>query len=190
MSRTLGIALVGLLAALAGCSTGTGGGPSGALTATPVATGASTTVGVASSTLGQHLVDSAGKSLYVLTTDSANTSTCSGGCAAAWPPLTVGAGQTPVAGTGVTAALATMTRDDGTTQVTANGMPLYGFASDTAAGETKGQGVGGVWFLAAPDGLALGAGSGGTPAATGTPPPGGSPGSSSPPDETDDGYGG
>lgn len=190
MSRSLGIALVGLLAALAACSTGTGGTSTATPTATPAASAASATVSVASSTLGQHLVDGAGKSLYVLTTDSANTSTCSGGCATNWPPLTVAAGQTPVAGTGVTAALATMTRDDSATQVTANGMPLYAFASDTAAGDTKGQGAGGVWFLAAPDGSALGAGSGTSPAATGTPAPGGTPGSSAPPTETDDGYGG
>ena len=43
-----------------------------------------------------------------------------------------------------------ISRDDGREQVTYNGLPLYYFANDKAPGDTKGQGVGGVWFVAAP----------------------------------------
>ena len=51
---------------------------------------------------------------------------------------------------GANGTLATITRDDGTMQVTYNGMPLYGFAADKAPGDTKGDGVGGVWSVAKP----------------------------------------
>ena len=62
------------------------------------------------------------------------------------------------AGTGVTGALGTITRDDGTMQVTLGGTPLYYFGADKAAGDTNGQGLGEVWFLAGPDGTGLGMG--------------------------------
>ena len=61
-----------------------------------------------------------------------------------------------MAGDGVDAALiGTITRDDGTTQVTYNGWPLYYFAEDTAPGDANGQGVGGKWFLVSPTGDAI-----------------------------------
>jgi predicted lipoprotein with Yx(FWY)xxD motif len=50
-------------------------------------------------------------------------------------------------------ALATITRDDGSTQVTYNGWPLYRFARDTAPGQINGQGItafGGTWSAAMP----------------------------------------
>jgi predicted lipoprotein with Yx(FWY)xxD motif len=89
--------------------------------------------------------------LYLYTQDTANTSTCTGSCAASWPPfLTNGA---PVAGTGVTASmLGTITRADGTTQVTYNGFPLYYSNQDTAAGATNGEGVGSNWYVMTPAG--------------------------------------
>ena len=33
--------------------------------------------------------------------------------------------------------------------------PLYYYAADAAAGETKGQRVGGVWFVLGPDGVPI-----------------------------------
>jgi predicted lipoprotein with Yx(FWY)xxD motif len=103
--------------------------------------------------LGSFLVDSKGMTLYIFTKDTANTSNCSGTCANNWPPLlTKGA---PTAGTGVTASLlGTITRSDGGTQVTYNSIPLYYFAADKAAGDTKGQAVKNVWYVISPAGTA------------------------------------
>ncbi len=120
-------------------------------------TGQSTPTGPATvdvgqnASLGSFLVDSQGMTLYIFTNDKPNTSNCSGTCSNNWPPLlTNGA---PVAGTGVDASLLGMiTRADGSTQVTYDSMPLYYFAADKAAGDTKGQGVKNVWFVVDPTG--------------------------------------
>jgi predicted lipoprotein with Yx(FWY)xxD motif len=108
---------------------------------------------VATSPLGQIVVDGAGMTLYVFTNDTNGESTCYGDCAAAWPPLTtVG----PVTATGLDAAdFGTTTRTDGTEQVTFFDQPLYHFAADKAAGDTDGQGVGGIWFVVDPAGKAI-----------------------------------
>jgi predicted lipoprotein with Yx(FWY)xxD motif len=100
------------------------------------------------SQFGQILVDGKNMTLYQFTADTANTSNCTTTCIQAWPPLTVTKGTTPVAASGVTGALGTLTRaDDGSTQVTMNQLPLYHFAQDKAAGDVKGQGVSGKWFV-------------------------------------------
>ena len=93
-----------------------------------------------------------GKTLYVFTPDSANTSTCVDACATSWPPLVVDSTDTLKAGDGVTGKLTTFARPDGTMQVAYNGIPLYYFAKDAKAGDVTGQGVGGKWFVASPTG--------------------------------------
>src|SRR5688500_12066446 len=116
-------------------------------TGVPV-TGAATVNVAEVGTFGQALVDAEGRSLYLFTNDTQNsgTSSCTGDCLVEWPPLFTD-GE-PVAGEGVDAAmLGTITLPDGTSQVTYNGWPLYYFHEDTAAGDTNGQGLGGVWFL-------------------------------------------
>ena len=112
-------------------------------------------------TLGSFLVDTNGMTLYVYANDTANTSTCTAACSTNWPPLlTAGA---PTAGTGATASLlGTLTRADGTTQVTYNSLPLYYFAKDKVAGDTTGEGVKGLWSVVDPTGKAIVA----TPAAS------------------------
>jgi len=111
-------------------------------------------VSLASGALGEHLVDSKGMTLYLFTKDSPGTSTCYDKCAAAWPALlTSGA---PQAASGVDASkFGTLTRTDGSTQVTYNGWPLYYFAKDKQAGDTTGEGVGGVWFCVSATGDAV-----------------------------------
>ena len=105
--------------------------------------------------LGAMLVDSEGRSLYLLTEDERNVSTCTGACADAWVPLLTEVD--PIAGEGVDASrLGTISRDDGALQVTYNGRALYHFAGHSATvGEANGQGTGGVWFVVSPDGSAI-----------------------------------
>jgi hypothetical protein len=70
--------------------------------------------------LGSILVNSTGRTLYLFKADVGTKSGCSGACATAWPPL-LGSGK-PTAATGPTASkLATITRSDGSQQVTDNG---------------------------------------------------------------------
>jgi predicted lipoprotein with Yx(FWY)xxD motif/cytochrome c2 len=103
--------------------------------------------------IGTYLTDAEGRSLYLFTRDSENTSTCTDQCAENWPPLLV-EGE-PMAGQGVAASLlGTTERDDGSTQVTYNGWPLYYFARDESPGDIAGQGVGDRWYLISPFGAA------------------------------------
>jgi predicted lipoprotein with Yx(FWY)xxD motif len=97
-------------------------------------------------TVGTVLVSSNGHTLYHLTTGSTGHSKCTGSCAQLLPPLTVPAGTTPKSGSGLSGALGTITRPDGTTQVTWKGEPLYLYAPDTTASDALGQGVEDAWF--------------------------------------------
>ncbi|KOX13653.1 hypothetical protein ADK67_44035 [Saccharothrix sp. NRRL B-16348] len=103
--------------------------------------------------LGTVLTDGEGRTLYRFDRDTAkpSTSTCDGGCAEQWPPVLATSGDVRVRGVDQ-ALVATLDRADGTRQVTVAGWPVYRFADDAAPGEAKGQGVGGTWFVAAPDG--------------------------------------
>ena len=93
-------------------------------------------------TQGTLVVASAnGMTVYTFTKDVANsgTSACTGGCLTKWPALTVPAGSTPTGASGVTGKIGTITRtDDGTLQVTYNGLPLYFYSGDKAAGDANG----------------------------------------------------
>ena len=100
--------------------------------------------------LGKILTGEDGKTLYRFTKDSPGKSACTGGCASAWPPFTLEDDETIKAGDGVTGTVTTITRDDGTKQVAYNNTPLYYYGGDSKAGDTTGQGVGGVWFVAQP----------------------------------------
>jgi len=117
------------------------------------ASGGGSTYSVAAATgaVGTYLTGEDGKTLYVFSKDTTpGKSACSGDCAGNWPPFTLDAGESAVDGTGVSGKIDTITRDDGTKQVTYNGKPLYYFAGDSAAGQTNGQGVAGLWTVAAP----------------------------------------
>lgn len=115
---------------------------------------ASTTVAVTDSALGEILVDGDGMTLYLFTNDDERKSNCAGSCAQTWPPL-LADGEVE-AGSGVDEALlTTFDRDDGSKQVAYNGAPLYHYTPDEAAGDTKGQGVGGVWYVVGKDGEAI-----------------------------------
>lgn len=158
--RTLGfgfpLAAVALLAAAcsSASSTPAAGGtaatsPATATTA-PAAPGSTLALKTAKGSAGIWLTDSAGRTLYVYTRDKGTTSECYGACAKAWPPLTTTGPVTLSGQFTVPRDLGVTTRTDDTKQVTYGGHPLYYFHGDTAPGQTKGQGLGGVWFLVGP----------------------------------------
>ena len=148
------IATAAVIPLAAFAAAGCGGGGTAAAPAHPkAASPRPATVKVANSRLGKILVDSRGRTLYLLTKDSGATSSCTGACAQAWPPLRA---SNPKAGSGVNASkLGTTKRSDGTPQVTYNGHPLYLFVKDQKPGDTNGEGLtafGGSWFVLSPAG--------------------------------------
>ena len=90
--------------------------------------------------------------VYVFDGDKHHGSSCTGACAAAWPPVV---GKPKAAGAASASDLSTITRADGTTQVTYNGHPLYLFVKDKDDGDAYGQGLtafGADWYVLAPSG--------------------------------------
>jgi predicted lipoprotein with Yx(FWY)xxD motif len=124
-------------------------------------TAAAIEITVAHTAAGDALAGPNGRTLYTFANDTGGSSTCNDGCAAAWPPL-LGDGSAVVAGDGVSGSFGTTTRDDGTKQVTHNGQPLYYYAADTGPGDSGGNGVSGVWYIAP-----VGAAASATPEASG-----------------------
>lgn len=99
--------------------------------------------------MGTILVAAAnGHTVYTFDSDTPGVSKCTGGCTAIWPPLSIASGVMPTGGPGVTGQLGTITRADGSLQVTYKGLPLYFFHSDSSAGDTKGNYTG--WSLVKP----------------------------------------
>jgi predicted lipoprotein with Yx(FWY)xxD motif len=91
--------------------------------------------------------------LYYFRPDAVpGVSVCDAECLANWPPATFAEGQIPVAGDGVTGVVNMTTTTDGQPIATYDGRPLYYFVGDEAAGDTNGQGLGDVWFVALVDG--------------------------------------
>jgi predicted lipoprotein with Yx(FWY)xxD motif len=150
-----GAVAVPLVALVAGCGDGGGGGaPIASVSPPKTSSGNAATVGVASTGLGKILVDSKGRTLYLFKKDQGTKSACFGVCAQDWPPLRA-SGQ-PTVGVGANASMVSTTqRSDGQPQVTYNGHPLYLFEGDHAAGDTSGQGLnafGAGWFVLSPAG--------------------------------------
>ena len=106
------------------------------------------------SPLGEILVGADGRSLYAFTNDTQAASTCYGTCADDWPPVIVDPdwSVSPELDSGV---FATTIRDDGRLQLVAGKWPLYYYANDDAAGDIAGHGLGDVWFVVDPSGMAL-----------------------------------
>jgi len=82
-----------------------------------------------------------GFTLYSFDNDAPGTSNCSGNCASTWPPVLVTDGQA----SGIE-DLSLVDRGEGSFQAAYKGKPLYFYQSDTAAGQTNGQGLGNVWW--------------------------------------------
>jgi predicted lipoprotein with Yx(FWY)xxD motif len=150
---------VGVLG-LAGCGSGSGasdsaasgGGSAGSSSASSHAV-----LSTADSSLGRIVVDADGRTVYVFDKDTAGSgkSACSGDCLAKWPAVTADSAAPEV--DGVTGDVGTITRDDGSMQVTLGGMPLYSYAGDSQAGDVTGQAVGGIWWAVGADGSKISA---------------------------------
>ena len=139
-------------------SASTGGGYPGAAGTPPGSSGPSaTTVATRSTALGQILVDSSGRTLYLFAADQGTSSSCYNACAGVWPPLTVTGA--PTAGPGVhQSLLASVARKDGSMEVVYNGHPLYYFISDKQPGDTTGQALssfGADWYVLSPAGTKI-----------------------------------
>jgi predicted lipoprotein with Yx(FWY)xxD motif len=112
---------------------------------------------LADNALGKILVDGKGLTLYMFLARGGPA--CTDTCATAWPPLLTD-GSAPTLGAGLDAKdFGFITRDDGSKQVTFYGAPVYYFAGDPyvpggdgAAGDTKGHGLNGQWFVIGADG--------------------------------------
>lgn len=136
-------------AAAASNSAGSGS-TTGSAVPSSAAPGSTLVLKTAKGPAGIWVTNSAGRTLYINTKDTKTTSTCYDTCAKTWPPLTT---TKPVTVTGkytVPKNLGTITRTDGTKQVTYGGHPLYYYKGDTAPHQIKGQGVDHTWFLIGP----------------------------------------
>jgi predicted lipoprotein with Yx(FWY)xxD motif len=152
----LGVAALVLLAGCGGDDSSPSYGDSGSSGSTSASSGGATaTVAVADNPqLGEILVDGEGRTLYLFEKDESNESYCNGECAKVWPPYTTKSGAKASEGAEA-AKLGTLKRDDGSTQVTYNGAPLYLYASDTQAGEANGNELdqfGAEWYALHPSG--------------------------------------
>jgi predicted lipoprotein with Yx(FWY)xxD motif len=150
-----GAAALALLA-LAGCGSSTYGGGSSAGTSSSSGAAASKAVlATAGSALGKVVVDADRRTVYVFDKDTAGsgTSACTGACLAKWPPVKATSGD--LTADGVTGKVGTISREDGSKQITLGGMPLYLYSGDSHAGDVTGQAVGNVWWAVSPAGTKI-----------------------------------
>jgi predicted lipoprotein with Yx(FWY)xxD motif len=145
----MGVAAIAALF-LAACGS-TSNTPQAAATPSPAASPAVeiATISVAG-TQEMVLTTPTGLTLYYLTSDVGSAPKCSGACLTHWPPLL--STGTPTGMAGLSGTLTAIANSNGS-QVAYNGHLLYGFASDTAKGDAKGEGIqafGGVWHVATP----------------------------------------
>jgi predicted lipoprotein with Yx(FWY)xxD motif len=150
----LGLAAA-LLAAACGSSASTSSAPPAAGGASSgSASGSGTVITTASAAGGQILTDGSGKAVYLWVKDSGGQSACDGACISAWPAVPA-TGTVTASGGAQASDLGTLTRSDGTKQVTYNGHPLYYYVGDSGAGTATGQGsdqFGAKWWLVTPSG--------------------------------------
>jgi predicted lipoprotein with Yx(FWY)xxD motif len=144
----MSLLLVALFGVACGSNTSTSTGSSSGTTPTTASAAflktASVTVNGQSVTI---LTNAQGMTLYYFKPDTATTSACSGACAGNWPPLLFTGSGSPTSASALSGTLSVVADANGQ-QVEYNGHPLYRFASDTAPGQTNGEGIAGKWFVA------------------------------------------
>ena len=143
---------VGAAMLVAACSSGGSSSSTGAASSAAASGSGATVITTASSSGNTFLASGSGRAIYLWAKDTGNASACTGACAAAWPPVT---GAATAAGSAKASDLGTITRSDGTKQVTYDGHPLYYFVGDSGPGTATGQGsdnFGAKWWLVSPAG--------------------------------------
>ena len=157
------VALASLAVMVAGCgsssskkSSSKSGTPPAAASTTPT-TGTTTTgtkVSLAKVSFGNVLVGPNGHTVYLFLKDKGTTSKCNGACTKEWHPVTTTG--TPQGGSGLTASkFGTTMRQDGSTQATYGGHPLYFYIDDKKPGTTEGEGskaFGAEWYAVGANG--------------------------------------
>lgn len=158
------VGAVGAALLVAACSSGSSSSTPAPASSSPAASSPAaagsgsgsggTVITTASSSGGTFLTDGSGRAIYLWTKDTGGKSACSGACAGAWPPVTTTSTAT-ASGSAKASGLGTITRSDGSKQVTYDSHPLYYFSGDTGAGTATGQGsdgFGAKWWLVTPAG--------------------------------------
>jgi predicted lipoprotein with Yx(FWY)xxD motif len=115
-------ALVVLVAGCGSSSVTPAAGAGSGSPQSPAVSGSASALKTMSTSIGTVLVDGSGRTVYELVGDTAAKQTCSGGCLVIWPPVMANGSQ-----------------------VIVNGHPAFTFASDSSAGQTKGQNVTDQW---------------------------------------------
>ncbi|MEP7142279.1 MAG: hypothetical protein ABI707_05395 [Ferruginibacter sp.] len=104
--------------------------------------------------VGSHLVDKDGKTLYIFANDVSGVSNCTGGCLTTWAPYTKDDATTTFSDGISSSDFATITLASGAKQTTYKGWPLYYYTPGgtvETAGQTTGEGIGNIWFVAKPN---------------------------------------
>ena len=104
--------------------------------------------------MGEVVENSAGFVFYRFDKDTAkpkSKSACNGDCAKVWPPALTNDGKPKLKGVDAD-LVGTVTRADGSKQLTIGGWPIYTYIGDKKPGTWAGQNVGGTWFVIKPDG--------------------------------------
>jgi predicted lipoprotein with Yx(FWY)xxD motif len=154
-ARLAAVASIGAVAVLAaGCGSGGSGPSSSSAGSSPSHAGSGNTLTAKTTSLGRILTTDGGRTLYLFGKDKGPKSTCSGACAANWPPFTA-AKKPAVSGGALSSDIALVGRSDGKMQVTYKRHPLYFYVGDSSAGQTTGQGLdffGARWWVVSPAG--------------------------------------
>ena len=151
----LGSALLATACSSAATTSSPSSAPAAGSSASASTTG--TVISTQAGSAGAFLTAGSGRAVYLWAKDGMNMSACSGACATAWPPVPA-TGTLTATGGAKASDLGTITRSDGTKQVTYDGHPLYYFVGDSAAGKTNGQGsdnFGAKWWLVASSGAKI-----------------------------------
>ena len=148
----IAVAIASLLGACGSTSTAT----KPVVTTKPPANSTAAAVDLGTTSLGKVLVDAQGRTLYLYKKDTVGkASACQTTCATAWPPEETNG--TAKSGPGVDPSkLSTITRADGTKQVTYAGWPLYRHAADVKPGDVTGDKASSQWYVVSAAGIAVG----------------------------------